>query len=464
MESPLNDATEKYIDQVVCIGSFYEFCKYMAPDFYKDSRPHLKKLCDKLQKFYEWKNEKRKLAISIPPRMGKTRTLILFCIWVFGLNPNEKVMSINYNETLSTLFSKQVRDNIQTPQSNELHTVKDIFPGLKIKEGSGAAQLWALDGKYMSYLGGSPTGTLTGLGASLTIIDDLVKNATEALNDTVLENHWTFYNNTLKQRMEEGCKEIVCFTRWATNDLIGMLLQNEPDNWESFVLPAIYEDGSLLCPDLLSSESLADKSKNMLEEIYQANYFQVPMDIKGVMYHEFKTYSQLPEHFESIENYTDTADEGDDYLCSITYGKLLGISYILDIVYTKDAMEVTEGLVASSLMRNKVKICHIESNNGGRGFARSVEKVCRDLINNTIAFLWFHQSQNKAARIFNNSVNVQQKIFYPFGWENMFPEFARDIKSYKKEGKNKHDDAPDALTGVYEKSNQGSGVFGFSQI
>lgn len=41
-------------------------------------------------------------------------------------------------------------------------------------------------------------------------------------------------------------------------------------------------------------------------------------------------------------------------------------------------------------------------------------------------------------------------IYFPVNWEDKFPEFAEAIRKYQKEGKNAHDDAPDALTGVYE--------------
>ena len=41
-------------------------------------------------------------------------------------------------------------------------------------------------------------------------------------------------------------------------------------------------------------------------------------------------------------------------------------------------------------------------------------------------------------------------IYFPVNWEDRFPDFALAIKKYQKEGKNAHDDAADALTGVYE--------------
>ena len=40
---------------------------------------------------------------------------------------------------------------------------------------------------------------------------------------------------------------------------------------------------------------------------------------------------------------------------------------------------------------------------------------------------------------------------FPSNWEQLWPEFAHDMKAYRKEGYNSHDDAPDAATGVIEK-------------
>ena len=45
---------------------------------------------------------------------------------------------------------------------------------------------------------------------------------------------------------------------------------------------------------------------------------------------------------------------------------------------------------------------------------------------------------------------VMNNVYFPVNWEDRWPEFARDIKKYQKEGKNEHDDGPDSLTGVYE--------------
>ena len=150
-------------------------------------------------------------------------------------------------------------------------------------------------------------------------------------------------------------------------------------------------------------------------------------------------------------NYTDTADTGDDYLCSICYGMYNNWYYILDLIYTKESMEVTEPATADMLTKNNVGTALIESNNGGRGFARNVERECRErLKNNHINIQWFHQSENKTARIMSNSNSVMNNVLFPVNWTDLWPEFADHILRYQKEGKNEHDDAEDCLTGVYE--------------
>ena len=114
-------------------------------------------------------------------------------------------------------------------------------------------------------------------------------------------------------------------------------------------------------------------------------------------------------------------------------------------------MEFTEPTLAQMLTKHQVQECIVESNNGGRGFQRAVERQCRIIGNAKTKFKWFHQTNNKEVRININSAAVQNLTFMPEGWMKLFPEFASAINGYMKIGKNPHDDAPDALTGTIEK-------------
>lgn len=200
-------------------------------------------------------------------------------------------------------------------------------------------------------------------------------------------------------------------------------------------------------------------------DIASANYQQEPIDLKGQLYTSFKTYEDVPRDksgkplFTAVRSYTDTADEGSDWLCSIVYGVYNKEAYVLDIIYTKEPMEVTEGLVAAQLYQYQVSLAKIESNNGGKGFARAVKRILKEKYgSNRTKVKWFHQSQNKIARILSNSTWVMDHIYYPANWKDRWPDYYEDMNKYQREGKNAHDDGPDATTGVAENIEKAGGV------
>lgn len=140
---------------------FFYFCHLLEPDFYKEDREYLETLCKDMQDFLESDDD---VAIyNLPPRHGKSRTGGNLTKWVFGKDQTQKVMTGSYNETLSTTFSKAVRNGIQEVKADPDRIVySDIFPGVCIKKGDGAMNLWSLEGGYNNYLATSPTGTATG--------------------------------------------------------------------------------------------------------------------------------------------------------------------------------------------------------------------------------------------------------------------------------------------------------------
>ena len=440
---------------------FFEYCKLTASDFYKEDRKFLRDVCFQLQNFYE--SDEKVCVINMPPRHGKSRTAGKFVEWVLGINPNEKIMTGSYNEDLSSSFAKSVRDTIASEKTLGTLVYNDIFPNTRIKDGEATQKKWALDGSgQANYLATSPTGTATGFGCTIMIIDDLIKNAQEAYNETVLQKHIDWFNNTMLSRTENGFKLIIIMTRWSSNDLAGYILANY-DNVRHINYKAIQEDGSMLCEEVLSKKDYEFKTKNMNKDIVYANYQQEPIDVKNRLYTKFKTYEKLPPaHY--IMNYTDTADEGSDYLCSIDYLMYNKEYYILNIIYTQEAMEITEPAVAKMLTKDNVGYANIESNNGGRGFARNVQRELKELKNTHTKINWFHQGENKQARILSNSTAVMNNIYFPLNWEDRFPDFAKHIKHYIRDGKNEHDDAEDCLTGVYEHPRPNTISFGYNKI
>lgn len=442
---------------------FFTYCNTKAPDFYKKDRVFLVDFCKDLQTFLQ-SNEHDILVVNMPPRHGKSRTIGNFVEWVLGNDQTQKIMTGSYNEILSTNFSKNVRNTIQEIKGDKDKIIySDIFPGVRIKYGDGAMNMWSLENGYNNYLATSPTGTATGFGATLMIIDDLIKSSLEANNADTLEKHWSWFTDTMLSRLEEGAKIIIVMTRWHSLDLAGRIIEEYGDKVKVVQYKAVQEDGSMLCEEILSRKSYETKRKAMGVEIAEANYQQNPIDIKGRLYQKFKTYIELPKDrngnlvCSAVKNYTDTADTGDDFLCSIDYVEYNKEAYVINVIYTKEGMEITEPAVAKMLFEDKVNVADIESNNGGRGFARNVESILRNTYhtNRTVIHPFF-QSKNKISRILSNSTWVMEHIYFPVNWADRFPEYYTAMSRYQKEGKNAHDDAPDATTGIAEKIGGGA--------
>lgn len=414
----------------------------------------------------------KKLIISVPPQHGKSwGASILLPAYMIGVNPDLKIAIASYSATLATKFNKRIQRIIDTPLYSEL------FPSTSIKA-SGAKGGYVRTAVNVEVIdrNGELTavgreGSLTGNQVDVFILDDLYKDAMEANSPTVRENCWEWYTSVAKTRMHNDSCELIVFTRWHEDDLIGRLEKTEkvinltsfdqidPDfeGYYKLNFEAIKESdateidsrsaGMPLWPErhglkLLENKRLLDR--HAFDCLYQGR----PSSKEGVLYGEgFQTYKEKPAIIKKA-NYTDTADLGADKLCSICYdvGNDRKI-YITDILYTSEGMEVTESATASMLQRNDVRIAYIESNNGGRGFSRAVQKQVP-----SIKVEWFHQSGNKEARILSNSATVLQNILLPSDWRLRWPEFYSDLTSYKRIFRaNKHDDAPDVLTGIVEK-------------
>ncbi len=429
----------------------FSFCNLRDPKFFKPERDYLVQLCGELQEFYE--SNELLMLINMPPRHGKSYSAQQFSQWVYGINPAEKIMTGSYNVDLSQTFAQAVRNGISEKKADEdIVVYSDIFPGTKIQYGDASAKRWSLEGRNTSYLATSPSGTATGFGATLIIIDDLIKNALEAFNEAELEKQWNWFVNTMLSRLEEGGKIIIIMTRWASKDLAGRAKKHFASLGvpiREVVMKAVQDDGTMLCPDVLSKASYEMKTATMAPEIASANYQQIPIDLKGCLYTSFPTYTELPKSMQ-IYNYTDTADTGSDKLCSIVFGIHNHEVYILDVLDTKDAMEITEPATARLLNQHRVQRARIESNNGGRGFARSVRRHLESMGNYYTDVVTFTQKQNKQARILSNATWVMQHCHMPEDWKYKWPAFYEALTTYQREGRNAHDDEADAITGVAE--------------
>lgn len=423
----------------------------------------------------------RRMMVSVPPQHGKSRgASVVLPAYLLGRDPELRIAVASYSFALAGRLGQEVQRLMADG------SYREVFPETTLK-GAGprsaaerTARRTAQEFDCVGASGGlkavGRTGSLTGSRVDVMIADDLYKDALEANSPLVRERVWEWYNAVARTRLHDGSRELVVGTRWHENDLIGRLKRTErvielhswdqleglpPEVWVSVSFEALKAsppseidpraEGEPLWPGRHSAGWLSQRRSAdpaMFEALFQGS----PLVREGLLYGGFETYDALPAGVLRRANYTDTADTGEDRLCSVCYAAGEdGLFYVTDVIYTSEPMEATERAVAGMLLRNGVTVAHVESNNGGRGFGRAVERGLREAGNRVCVVRLFHQTGNKESRILTYGPTVERLVRFPSDWRVRWPEFAADVCAFRRVFRaNAHDDGPDALTGIVE--------------
>lgn len=403
----------------------------------------------------------KKLIVSVPPQHGKSHGASrLLPSYLLGIDPELRICIASYSFSLARRFGQGVQRVIE---STEYHK---LFPCTCLKGMAGISRndnsvRTADQFDIVGHNGGlrlvGREGSLTGNRVDVMILDDMYKDAAEANSPLIRDNVWDWYCSVVRTRLHNDSRELIVFTRWHEDDLIGRLVAVEGDDWAVVNFPAIKigaptsldprKPGEALWSARHSAELLARRraiDPSVFESLYQGN----PTPTDELLYDRIMTYARIEEPVVRRAAYIDTADTGADYLCAIAYSVgASGVIYVTDVVYSTSPMEITESLCAKMLLDTDTQICHIESNNGGRGFARAMTRaVARCRVDS------FFQSANKVSRIVSNATQVMRIVRMPHGWDCRWREFSRDLLAMRRDVVSAtHDDAADALTGIVEK-------------
>lgn len=501
MHGPIRCSSNKNIarEKFERLAALYpQLNKYLCDDFYLDEVVDIEFSGMQELRHLEVENDHNFIANGL---VSHNTELVIksFISWCFALNPRCRFLHLSYSDILVNDNS----DTVRNIMSEELY--KTLFPNSALASDKGSAKRWKTKSGGELYAV-STQGQVTGFGAGAVdeeidkmdggndifvfddhtnevlsmigaksnvfqgaiMIDDPIKPE-DAASDLVRERINQRFENTIRNRVNSRRTPIIIIMqRLHEHDLCGYLQEIEPDAWTVLSLPVIQtnpETGEeyALWPMKHNLDELY-KLREINPVVFETQYMQNPIPTEGLMYHEFKTYQniELPSGSKANQRwcYVDTADTGSDYLCAICFINTPEMLYVIDVLYTQLPMEKTEVMLAKMLTENSISECLIESNNGGRQFARNVKRITRATLHNfKTAINTFTQTKNKAARIFSNSALVNSDVAFPERWDKKWREFYNAITTYRKDNKRRatHDDAPDALTGVVEMRNRKAG-------
>ena len=420
----------------------------------------------------------RRLIVTMPPQHGKSvGATTLLPAYALGLDPDLRVAIASYSGTLASKFNRRVQRILESREYAGFFPATNIKCGAKPSGYIRTADEVEIVGRRGSLLSVGREGSLTGNRVDCFILDDLYKDALEANSPLVRANCWEWYVSVVRTRMHNASRELIVFTRWHEEDLIGTLAAREPvigladwtqlddlpaDTWLYLNFEALKASPPTGIDPRTPGEALWEaqqgrallEAKRRLDPLqFESMYQGHPSSREGLLYGaNFAEYDDLPHEIVRRANYTDTADTGDDYLCSLSYAvDADGVVYVTDAVYSREPMEVTEPLVADMLLRSGTRQAVVESNNGGRGFARSVQALAPG-----VRIEWFHQGGNKEARILSNSATALHVVRFPRGWNLHWPELYAHLTTYRRRFRtNRWHDAADVVTGIVEREAAG---------
>jgi predicted phage terminase large subunit-like protein len=275
---------EEKVLKVMCEEDFLFFMRYI----YKENNrrnfivaPHFVLLANFVMRIIN--GEVKRGIINIPPRYGKTESLVK-CFIAYGLaiNNASKFIHLSYSSDLALDNSSQAKEYVESQAFQK-------FWSMKLKKDAQGKQKWFNEsggGVYATAAGGAITGFGAGVADSkifsgAIIIDDPLKpdDANSEVKRSAVNER---YNSTIRSRVNDReTPIIVIMQRLHEEDLSGFLLNGgSGEEWEHLCLPALDENNNPLWEDKHSFEEL--------EQIRQANrynfsgqYMQTPSPAEG---------------------------------------------------------------------------------------------------------------------------------------------------------------------------------------
>lgn len=215
--------------------------KYMDPSPWVDGWP-IEAVAEHLQAVID--GEIKRLAINIPPRMGKSSvTSVALPAWTWAQpnisptsGPGVQFLHASYAEKLS------MRDSVKCRRLIEGHWYQRYWRDrFSLNSDQNTKHRFGND-KGGERLITSIGGTATGEGGSVIIIDD-PNAANEAFSEATIQSTIDWWDQTMSTRlndMKTGAF-IVIQQRLAEDDLTGHILEKDDGEWTHLCLPMRYE-------------------------------------------------------------------------------------------------------------------------------------------------------------------------------------------------------------------------------
>ena len=315
------------------------------------------RVCDELEDFLLAVIEKKspRLMITMPPRSGKSQLASRhFPAYALGRYPDLSIIATSYSADLASRMNRDVQrimaedsyGRIFPESSLSEKNVRSTAQGSYLRN----SDIFEIVGHRGVYRSAGVGGGVTGMGADICILDDVLKDRASADSPTIRQNIWDWYTSTLYTRLAPGGGVIVMNTRWHEDDLSGRLLdaqaRGEGDEWRVVNFPAIAEvdeppyrkKGEALHPARYPLEQLLKIKATIGTRDWEALYQQHPVPDGGAIFKDEwlqRTWfpKDLPARFDAVIMSWDLAfksTDASDFVVGQLVGRYGADYYLLD--------------------------------------------------------------------------------------------------------------------------------------
>ena len=307
----------------------------------KDSVPatHVKEISDVLVHVTLNDDYYNRVCVSQPPRTAKSSLITLsYPFWLILNNPDTNIVIVNNTQSLAENFGIRLRQLfIDYKELLELNNIKLS----DTKHSNSFFMFETLDGKLydgsIKLMGTG--GTLTGQNVDILICDDLIKGFSDC-TPTLLAKKIEWFKSIILQRLEPHSKLIILGTRWASNDIIGYLEQNQPEDYKIIKMPALTDDGNCIWDNRYDPSFFIDRKREIGDRLFEALYQQRPLDETGDFFNldkvRFITDDELPNYkiISKVRSYDcaysdDTKGDVNDRTASVLMLRTIDDYYII---------------------------------------------------------------------------------------------------------------------------------------
>jgi predicted phage terminase large subunit-like protein len=289
-----------------------------------------------------------RVILEAPRRHGKSElSTKRFPAFYVGNHPKKQIICCSYGLDLAAGFGRDVRNIISSPE------YQNIFPGVRISADSAAAGRWHTEQGGI-YVAAGVGGPVAGRGSDLLLVDDPFKNRLEAESAVTRESVWDWFRSAAYPTLMPGGSIVVTSSRWHEDDLIGRLIEQQPDRWKVIKLPAI-RDGQALDPARYPLPVLEEIRATIGEREWNAQYQQQPTPDEGAFFRRewiqwYRNRAELLQSPLAVYVASDFAltDDGGDYTVHLVVGVNPGGHwFVLDVWRGQvDALEAVDAGLA----------------------------------------------------------------------------------------------------------------------